>query len=1271
MRSKGLVIGALIVLIAVSQQAFGAVIRVKWDSATNGPGSSWGNAYRSVGTALSASSSGDEVWVARGTYIGSVSLKSGMGLYGGFVGTETLRDQRNWKANVTILDGNQQNVVYASWLGSGATSVLDGFTITNGDNGISCSSSSPTIKNNTMTHNNTGVSCWYSSNPLITGNTVRANNSGIGCMDGSNPVITGNAISDNTTGIKCGSTSPSIICNVMSANATGIDCVASSPTIANNTIFGSITGIECDGSSPSISNNIVAFNGIGIRRLNGGSPVLKSNCVHNPQGISYDALTAGVGDISADPQFVWTTYGQLHIEEDSPCVNAGLDSAAPGGLDIDGQPRLQGSHVDIGADESDGTVWPEFQPVVARVSPSGADDTAHDGSSWALAKRTVQAGMDAVSAAGGEVWIAAGTYAEHVTLSPYVYVYGGFAGTESTRDVRDWAANRSVLDGSGTGDVITARNCHRLSALDGLTVRGGRSGIRCDWSSPTIANCTITGNSSCGICCNGSSPAIDGCSITGSPVGIECGYSSSPSIAGNTISGSTSFGISCGDNCSPIITGNVISRNPGCGIYSRGAAPTITSNTLSANVGGGIGCEGSCSAMIANNTITAGKYWAITCSSSSPTIINNTIAGYAYGGIRCISSSPVISNNIVAYNALGIRTINGGTPVLKSNCVYNPGVIDYDGLAPGAGDISEDPRLASAEYGRMHIQQDSPCVDKGLDSAVLPGWLDMEGQARVQGAHVDIGADESDGTMWSDQPVIVRVSPIGVDNAAHDGSSWALAKRTVQAGIDAASSTGGEVWIAAGTYAEHVTLHPYAYLYGGFAGVECGRNERNWVVNRSILDGGGSGNVVDLTSLHLPYVLDGLTIRNGTTGIHCQPCASATIRNCTVSGNSQHGIYCLGASTTAVANCTISGNGGSGIDCMGASPTITGNVISANGTGIHCDSYDGSCSPRIANNTISGNAAGIACIYSSSVSITNNILAFNGTGIFSYNSEASTMRSNCVYNPGGTNYSGLVAGTGDFSEDPLFVARLTGDYHLLTTSPCIDKGLSSAVPPGSVDMDGDPRILPTAGIVDIGADEFPFYAIAEAKATVPDGRSVCLDQRNPMVTTARLANQQAYYVECLDRTSGIRCSGVSLLEIGQKGVLQGVMGTVDGERVLTQASVVSGTLGTAQVPGPLFVIGRSVGGGTGGLQQGIADGCGLNNIGLLVRTSGRIVGAESSSITIDDGGGVDVKCAIPSGVEIDPAWQYVSVTGVSSCEKIGDAITRLIRVRGQADVVGY
>ena len=156
-------------------------------------------------------------------------------------------------------------------------------------------------------------------------------------------------------------------------------------------------------------------------------------------------------------------------------------------------------------------------------------------------------------------------------------------------------------------------------------------------------------------------------------------------------------------------------------------------------------------------------------------------------------SHPLIANNVVAFNSSGIVKNYAANPTLRHNNFYGNTAYDYAGVSAGIGDISEDPKLAGVRYGDVHIQPDSPCVDAGDDSVVRGPWLDMDGQARIQGDHVDIGADESDGSVWTVTRPIVRVATDGDD--ANDGRSWGLAKQTIQAAIDQVVTTGGEVWV--------------------------------------------------------------------------------------------------------------------------------------------------------------------------------------------------------------------------------------------------------------------------------------------------------------------------------------------------------------------------------------------------------------------------------------------------------------------------------------------
>ncbi len=964
-------------------------------------GLTWPAAKRTIQAALDAARGGDQIWVAAGTYVECLTMRNGVALYGGFAGNEGELTQRDWLANKTIVDADGRGSGVVLRLCLAATTRIDGFTIRNGTGtlvessayggGIYCAASAATITNNTVTANTadagSGIYCVQCS-VTIANNTVSHNTgAGINCTDSPLTKVLNNTVTRNgTTGIYCSGGSPMLANNVIAQNdGNGVYCRYCSPTITNNTIvghaLGSNSGIYCEHSSPTVTNTIIAFNAVGMTVVS-GSPTLRFNCTYGNVTQNYSGTadpTGTSGNISADPRFGDWLHGNCHIQPDSPCVDAGEDDAVlPDWLDIDGQPRIQGPRVDIGADESDGTTWPEPFARTIHVRPDG--DDANDGSSWAAAKRTIRAGLSD-AAETDQVWVAAGTYVERITLRHGVALYGGFAGNETDRAQRNWAANRTILDGNRGGPVvISPAGATTTTRIDGFTIRNGNAtsggGIYCSASSPTIANNVITANSAA------------------SGGGIYCSSSSSPAIVNN------------------VITAN--SAASGSGIYSNASSPSIVNNT----------------------------------------ILGNT-ASDSGGAIHCYASSPSIVNTIVAFNSSGIRCDDAtGHPMLRNSCVYGNPAYDFFGLpnpTGSGGNISADPGFADPRYGDWHIQPGSPCVNAGDDTAVQPDWLDLDGQARIQGIHVDMGADESDGAVRPETTpnVIVRVSPDGDD--ANDGSSWAATKQTIQAALDAASAAGGEVWVKAATYPGRITIRPFAHLYGGFNGTESAKEERNFRTNVTTLDGQLAGRTVTvLTAGRALGTIDGFTITNGTNS----------------------GIYCISSCPT-IAHNTISLNPGAGIYCSSSAPMIRNNMITANADGgVVCDAS----SPTIANNTIAANAAadgaGIRCLASSSPTIVNTIVAFNSSGIYRTGGGNPTLRSNCVYGNTAYNYAGMLdhAGTnGNISSDPRFAEGQYGDWHIQPDSPCVDVGDDGAVPGGSLDLDAQPRIQ--GPHVDIGADE--------------------------------------------------------------------------------------------------------------------------------------------------------------------------------------------------------
>lgn len=90
------------------------IIYVKPGAPDGNAGDSWATA-RSLQSALGTAQTGDEIWVAAGIYVpgntvnATFQLKSGVAMYGGFVGTESSRTARDWKTNLTVLSGDVDN----------------------------------------------------------------------------------------------------------------------------------------------------------------------------------------------------------------------------------------------------------------------------------------------------------------------------------------------------------------------------------------------------------------------------------------------------------------------------------------------------------------------------------------------------------------------------------------------------------------------------------------------------------------------------------------------------------------------------------------------------------------------------------------------------------------------------------------------------------------------------------------------------------------------------------------------------------------------------------------------------------------------------------------------------------------------------------------------------------------------------------------------------------------------------------------------------------
>ncbi|MCB1195922.1 right-handed parallel beta-helix repeat-containing protein, partial [bacterium] len=270
--------------------------------------------------------------------------------------------------------------------------------------------------------------------------------------------------------------------------------------------------------------------------------------------------------------------------------------------------------------------------------------------------------------------------------------------------------------------------------------------------------------------------------------------------------------------------------------------------------------------------------------------------------------------------------------------------------------------------------------------------------------------------------------------------------------------------------------------------------------NNSVLPANGGGMVIENSDA---VILDSIIQNNRSSnlggGIYSDN-TELILRDSIIRNNRSNskggGLYIEDTSLVSFQNVQIKNNSsfvGAGIYSKNAVCSLTGSVISENtssdqGGGM----FTNSGVITIANTVIVQNKSvldgGGAYFLNNQGIIENSVIVGNtansnlGNGLFRFNSSLTvrnTIFSNqtpnttgflladvtfCNFTDNDSTFSGL---NGNIAVDPLFVNPVLGDYHLNTTSLCIDAG--SATSTVVVDIDGESR--PENAQVDIGLDE--------------------------------------------------------------------------------------------------------------------------------------------------------------------------------------------------------
>ena len=362
------------------------------------PYSSWSTAATNIQDAVDAAVAGDEIVVTNGTY-----ATGGRATFDGTlirVAVDKPLSVRSVNGpQFTIIDGGGSN--RCAYVTDGAT--LSNFTLTNGyvfyygGGGVLCAPNA-VVSNCVITGNrhdlyqespfgSGGAYGGTLNNCTLTGNsTVAADFSFFGhasAYGGGAYASTLNncTLTANSAKATVGQAATAKAFGGGAAYCALNNCVFSGNRAFGQSFLGSVSALdsygggtyECTLKNCKLTNNSAIYGGgaygcalnnctlTGHRGTGAYSSAL-SNCIVYFNGENYQSCTLnyscttpqptnGVGNITNAPLFVDQASGNLRLQSNSPCINAGNNSYVTNATDLDGNPRIAGGTVDIGAYE--------------------------------------------------------------------------------------------------------------------------------------------------------------------------------------------------------------------------------------------------------------------------------------------------------------------------------------------------------------------------------------------------------------------------------------------------------------------------------------------------------------------------------------------------------------------------------------------------------------------------------------------------------------------------------------------------------------------------------------------------------------------------------------------------------------------------------------------------------------------------------------------------------------------------------------------------------
>lgn len=210
------------------------------------------------------------------------------------------------------------------------------------------------------------------------------------------------------------------------------------------------------------------------------------------------------------------------------------------------------------------------------------------------------------------------------------------------------------------------------------------------------------------------------------------GEPTSAGIRGLTLKNSAASAVECNGG-RPAISDCIFRDNENC-VLTYGGADVVVSNCKSFN--SRIAFYSYYTHLTIANSLIDGGQTGFYSQGGVSIVRNTTFTRATVAAVQVYDSTVQVRNSVFWGNTgEAIRLLFNGA----ANVQYS----DVQGAWPGTGNVNVDPLFVNAVAGDFHLTALSLCRNAGDPGFVpLPGERDIDGEARVGGSAVDVGADE-------------------------------------------------------------------------------------------------------------------------------------------------------------------------------------------------------------------------------------------------------------------------------------------------------------------------------------------------------------------------------------------------------------------------------------------------------------------------------------------------------------------------------------------------